>query len=466
MGADPHERSRKRPVGEEQPMPTRSYKHLDQRYFSLILDSVSQGIFTVNARGEITTFNHAARRITGHREGEVLGRECSSVFKTDLCDSICPLRQSIRGRTRIHGRRAVVQAKDGRPIPISISTYPLETRTGKLLGGVEVFEDLSSLLALERKLDDKYRFDDIISKNPEMERIFALLPLVAESDSTALILGESGTGKELVAKAIHNHSTRGKHPFVAISSAAMPEALLESELFGYKKGAFTDAKRDKPGRIAQADGGTLFLDEIADLARPLQVKLLRFLQERVYEPLGATESVRADVRVISATNRDLSEMVRQGEFREDLYFRLNIVEIELPPLRERSEDIPLLTQHFIQRFRTAGRRPIEGIEDDALALLARYPFPGNIRELENIIERAFVVCQRNLIDVRSLPDYVQQHRPEGRVGAEGGDVLKNTEAKLIVRTLKKHRGNRTRAAEELGIHRVTLFRKMKRYGVN
>ena len=446
-------------------MPTRSYKQLDQRYLSLILDSVSQGIFTVNARGEITTFNRAAQRITGHREREVLGKACSTVFRTDLCDSVCPMRQSIRGREKIHGRRAVVHAKDGHPVPISISTFPLETRAGKLLGGVEVFEDLSPLLALERKLDDRYRFDDIISKNPEMERIFALLPLVAESDTTVLILGESGTGKELVAKAVHNHSPRGEHPFIAISSAAMPETLLESELFGYKKGAFTDAKRDKPGRIAQADGGTLFLDEIADLARPLQVKLLRFLQERVYEPLGATESVRADVRVISATNRNLSEMVRQGEFREDLYFRLNVVEIELPPLRERPEDIPLLTQHFIRRFRTAGRRPIEGIEDDALALLAHYPFPGNIRELENIIERAFVICQKSLIDARSLPDYVQQHRPEGRRGGGTGDVLKNTEAKLISRTLKKHGGNRTRAAEELGIHRVTLFRKMKRYGM-
>ena len=299
-----------------------------------------------------------------------------------------------------------------------------------------------------------------------MERIFALLPLVAESDSTVLVSGESGTGKELVAKAIHNHSPRGKRPFVAISCAAMPGTLLESELFGYKKGAFTDAKRDKPGRIAQANGGTLLLDEIADLARPLQVKLLRFLQERVYEPLGATGSVRADVRVISATNRDLSEMVRQGEFREDLYFRLNVVEIELPPLRERSEDIPPLVQHFVRRFRTAGRRRIEGIEDDALALLVHYPFPGNVRELENVIERAFVVCQRSLIDVRSLPDYVQQHRPVGRPGGETGALLKNTEARLITRTLKKHRGNRTRAAEELGIHRVTLFRKMKKYGLS
>jgi PAS domain S-box-containing protein len=447
-------------------MPTSLNKRLDPRYFSLILDSVPQGIFTVNARGEITTFNRAAQRITGYREREVLGKACSSVFKTDLCDTICPLRQSISVRESTHGRRAIVRAKDGHGISISISTYPLETRTGKLLGGVEVFEDLSSLLALERKLDDKYRFDDIVSKNAEMDRIFALLPLVAESDSTVLISGESGTGKELAAKAIHNHSPRGKRPFVPISCAAMPDTLLESELFGYKKGAFTDAKRDKPGRIAQADRGTIFLDEIADLAKPLQVKLLRFLQERVYEPLGATAAVQADVRVISATNRDLSEMIQQGEFREDLYFRLNVVEIKLPPLRERSEDIPLLVEHFIRRFRTAKRRHIEGIEDDALALLVHYPFPGNIRELENVIERAFVVCQRNLIDARSLPDYVQQHRSVSELGKGAGALLKNAEAKLIVRTLKKHRGNRTRAAEELGIHRVTLFRKLRKYGLS
>jgi PAS domain S-box-containing protein len=447
-------------------MPTSLQKRLDPRYFSLILDSVSQGIFTVNGRSEITTFNRAAQRITGYSEREVLGQTCSSVFKTDLCDTVCPLRQSITGRESSHGRRAIVSTKDGRRIPISISTYPLETRTGKLLGGVEVFEDLSPLLALERKLDEKYRFDDIVSKNAEMERIFALLPLVAESDSTVLISGESGTGKELAAKAIHNHSRRSKRPFVPISCAAMPDTLLESELFGYKKGAFTDAKRDKPGRIAQANRGTLFLDEIADLAKPLQVKLLRFLQERVYEPLGATAPVDADVRVISATNRNLSEMIRQGEFREDLYFRLNVVEIRLPPLRERSEDIPLLVEHFIRRFRTAKRRRIEGIEDDALALLVHYPFPGNIRELENVIERAFVVCQKNLIDVGSLPDQVRQIRARVELGRQAGALLKNAEAKLIVRTLEKHRGNRTRAAEELGIHRVTLFRKLRKYGLS
>jgi PAS domain S-box-containing protein len=446
-------------------MPTRSHNRLDPRYSSLILDSVSQGIFTVNARSEITTFNQAAQRITGYSESEVLGKVCSSVFQTDLCETVCPLRQSIRSRESMRGHRAMIRAKDGRPIPISIATYPLETRTGKLIGGVEVFEDLSSVEALQRKFDDKYRFEDIVSKNAEMDRIFQLLPVVAESDSTVMISGESGTGKELVAKAIHNHSPRAQRPFVAINCAAMPDTLLESELFGYKKGAFTDAKRDRPGRIAQAEGGTLFLDEIADLARPLQVKLLRFLQERVYEPLGTNEPVKANVRVMSATNRDPLEMVREGTFREDLYFRLNVVEIKLPPLRERSEDIPLLVHHFVDHFRAATGRRIEGIDEDAMAVLGRYPFPGNVRELENVIERAFVVCQRNLIDVGSLPDSVRQHRDRGLVSTRGGALLKSTEAKLIGRTLRKHRGNRTRAAEELGIHRVTLFRKMKKYGL-
>jgi PAS domain S-box-containing protein len=447
-------------------MTTRGHQRLDPRYSSLILDSVSQGIFTVNARTEITTFNRAAERITGYRESEVIGRKCSSVFQTNLCDTICPLRQSIHSKESIRGHRVIIRPKSGRPIPISIATYPLETRTGKLIGGVEVFEDLSPVEALQRRFHDKYRFEDIVSKNAEMERIFRLLPVVADSDSTVLILGESGTGTELVAKAIHNQSRRSGQPFVAVSCAAMPDTLLESELFGYKKGAFTDAKVDKPGRIAQADGGTLFLDEIADLARPLQVKLLRFLQDKVYEPLGATRSVQANVRVITATNRDLLEMVQRGDFREDLYFRLNVVEIKLPPLRERSEDIPLLVHHFVRRFRAATRRHIEGIDDEAMALLAQYPFPGNIRELENIIERAFVVCQRNLIDVHSLPDHVLHHRPESERAGDGGALLERTEAKLISRVLKKHRGNRTRAAEELGIHRVTLFRKMKQYGLN
>ena len=331
-------------------------KRLDSGYFPLILDCVSQGIFTVNARGNITTFNRAACDITGYSEDEVLGRPCREIFKSDLCDTVCPMRQSIDTREEVRNREVMIQTKQGRHIPISVTTTPMVTRTGKLMGGVEVFNDLSKLHNLRRQLDGKYRFADIVSKNVEMQRIFKLLPLVAESNSTILITGESGTGKELVAKAIHNSGPRKDQPFVAINCAAMPETLLESELFGYKKGAFTDARQDKPGRIAQAEGGTLFLDEVADLAKPLQVKILRFLQEHTYEPLGSNRSWKADVRIVTATNRDLQSLVREGDFREDLYFRLNVMEIRLPPLRRRSEDIPLLVQHFIRRYMSTSSR--------------------------------------------------------------------------------------------------------------
>ncbi len=442
-------------------------KRLDSGYFPLILDCVSQGIFTVNARGNITTFNRAACDITGYNEDEVLGRPCREIFKSDLCDTVCPMRQSIDTREEVRNREVMIQTKQGRHIPISVTTTPMVTRTGKLMGGVEVFNDLSKLHNLRRQLDGKYRFADIVSKNVEMQRIFKLLPLVAESNSTILITGESGTGKELVAKAIHNSGPRKDQPFVAINCAAMPETLLESELFGYKKGAFTDARQDKPGRIAQAEGGTLFLDEVADLAKPLQVKILRFLQEHTYEPLGSNRSWKADVRIVAATNRDLQSLVREGDFREDLYFRLNVMEIRLPPLRRRSEDIPLLVQHFIRRYMSTSSREISGITDEAQALLLRYPFPGNIRELENIIERAFILCTGTTIARENLPDYIRESQ-EDHPSAHGPalDKLAHAERDAIVQALEKHAGNRTRAAAELGIHRVTLVRKLKKYGIS
>ncbi len=440
---------------------------LDPRYVSLILDSVSQGIFTVDSKGRITTFNSAACEITGYSEEEVLGRPCREVFKSDLCDSICPMRQSIDSRKEVRGREIRIKSKDGRSIPISITTTPLQTKNGNLLGGVEVFRDLSQLNALRRKLDNKYQFEDIISKNPEMQRIFRLLPLVADSDSTILITGESGTGKELIAKAVHNAGGRANHPFIPVNCAALPETLLESELFGYKKGAFTDARQDKPGRIAMAEGGTLFLDEVADLSRTLQVKLLRFLQEHTYEPLGENKPISTDVRVVTATNRDLRVMVREGTFREDLYFRLNVMEIHLPPLRKRTEDIPLLVQHFIADYQTSSRKSIHGITEEALASLMRYPFPGNIRELENIVERAFILCTGPEITQDNLPDYIHEHQ-EDHPSASGPqlDKLKHAERDAIIEALKKHGGNRTHAARELGVHRVTLVRKLRKYGIS
>jgi transcriptional regulator with PAS, ATPase and Fis domain len=326
---------------------------------------------------------------------------------------------------------------------------------------VEVFRDLSHIDAIRRKLDGQSRFEDIISRNVHMHRIFSILPMVADSSSTILIIGASGTGKELLAKAVHQHGPRHLRPFVAVNCAAIPATLLESELFGYRRGAFTDAKRDQPGRVAQAEGGTLFLDEIGDLPAVLQVKLLRFLQEKSYEPLGASETVRADVRVIAATHRNLEAMVRDGSFRKDLYFRLNVLQIVLPCLAERADDIPLLARHFVERFREVTGKPIDGIAPEAMAALMRYDFPGNVRELENIVERAFILCSEGEIPLDALPPEVIGGGSD-RHPRQAAAPLDRLEQDAILAALARHHGNRTRAARELGIHRVTLLRKLAR----
>ncbi len=449
---------------------------LDGRYFPLLLDVIDQSIFTVDRDRIITFFNRAAEKTTGYSANEVVGRRCSEVFRTEICEAGCPLRATIQSGRRIMDRRVRISTKDGRPIPVSVTTAVLTTEDGETLGGVEVITDLSSLVHLQRQLDGRYCFEDILSRNAKMQKIFELLPLVANSDSTVLVLGPSGTGKELMAKAIHHQSGRRDRPFVAVNCAAMPENLMESELFGYVRGAFTDAKRDKPGRIARADGGTLFLDEVGDLPLAIQVKLLRFLQERTYEPLGATFSTRANVRVISATNQDLETMVAAGTFRQDLYVRLNVMQIPLPPLRERPEDIPLLAQHFIQRFRTMTGNKIEGIDQQALQALMNHDFPGNVRELENLVERAFILCQGPVITCKHLPPNILDEpceprdsgtaiaKPRGRKPKL--DPLHQAERGAIMDVLQRHQGNRSRAAAELGIHRTTLIRKIKRYGIS
>ena len=440
---------------------------VDTRYLPLILDVIEHGIFTVDSQTRITSFNHSAELITGFPAAEAIGMPCSEVFRTDLCGSICPLKQSIGDRLVIRNRRVRIRTRDERSIPILVSTAPLQTKTGRLLGGVEVFRDVSDVVDLRHRLDGRYRFDDIVSRTPEMERIFKLLPLVAESASTVLITGASGTGKELIARAIHNHGPRRDRPFVAMNCAAVPDGLVESELFGYKKGAFTDARRDKPGRIAQAEGGTLFLDEIGDLPLSIQVKLLRFLQDHRYEPLGGLSSVGADVRIITATNHDLGTLIRDGRFRDDLYYRLNIMQIDLPPLSRRREDIPLLVRHFIGRFRADTQKPIERLSQDALAALMHYPWPGNVRELENAVEHAFVLCQGAEIGIEHLPRHILSE-PEDLLPGTGRNTarLDSMEKEAILLALEHNAGNRTRAARELGIHRTTLTRKLKRLGLS
>jgi transcriptional regulator with PAS, ATPase and Fis domain len=296
-----------------------------------------------------------------------------------------------------------------------------------------------------------------------MQRIFAMLPAVAESDSTVVIEGESGTGKDLVARALHALSPRRDKPLVTVNCGALPDTLLESELFGYKAGAFTDARKDKPGRFALAEGGTLFLDEIGDVSPALQVRLLRVLEQKIYEPLGGTESVRADVRIVAASNKNLAELVKTGTFRQDLYYRINVVRIALPPLRARREDIPLLVEHFIARFNRLREREIAGVASETLGILLAHDYPGNIRELENIIEYAFILCTGGLISPEHLPEPLRP-APQAVVPT-GVTTLRELEARFIHETMRRHAWNRGAAANELGIHKTTLWRKIRQLGI-
>jgi len=299
-----------------------------------------------------------------------------------------------------------------------------------------------------------------------MINIFETMPIIAKSDSTVLIQGESGSGKELFARAFHSLSNRKKRPFVAVNCGALPDTLIESELFGYVKGAFTDAKKDKPGRFALAKGGSIFLDEVESLPLSTQVKLLRVLQEKEFEPLGATEPVKADVRVIAATKEDLTKLIKKEKFRDDLYYRLNVVKIELPSLIKRRDDIPLLINHFIEKFNKRMDKIIEDVSKDVLNILMEYDYPGNVRELENIIEHACVMCQDSKIRTAHLPPELSL-KSEKMVSEEKADrpPLEAFEKQLLKDTLEKHNSNKILAAEELGLHRSTLWRKMKKYGL-
>jgi transcriptional regulator with PAS, ATPase and Fis domain len=354
---------------------------------------------------------------------------------------------------------------DGKQIPISISTAVLRDETERITGGVETFRDLSVLEALQKEIKRAYTFEDIVSKNHRILKIFDILPNIAASESTVLIQGASGSGKELFARAIHNMSLRKDGPFVAVNCGALPDTLLESELFGYVKGAFTDAKKDKPGRFALAKGGTIFLDEVESLPPAMQVKLLRVLQEREFEPLGATAPVKADVRVIAATKDNLSALVEKGAFRDDLYFRLNVVKLQLPALVERRDDIPLLIDHFIDKFNRKMGRYILRVSDEVLGVLLQYDFPGNVRELENMIEHAFVMCREEEIQLQHLPPEFSQLKLAAHEPVSTPLPLQDAERQTILEALEKHNWNKVETAKALGLHRTTLWRKMKQYNL-
>jgi len=430
-----------------------------------ILDSIADGVFTVDPSGIITSFNRSAEEITGYTREEAIGRRCSEVFKANICKQQCALQRSVESGRRLVNVPVEITRRDGERLPISVSTAVLRDRKGRHVGGVETFRDLSDLEELRRQIDDRAEVADIVGNSPRLREVLEILPEVAVTDATVLIRGPSGTGKGLLASALHNMSGRKDGPLVKVNCAALPETLLESELFGYVRGAFTDARKDKPGRIALAEGGTLFLDEIGDVTPAVQVKLLRVVQDREYEPLGSTRTERADVRVVAATNRDLDRMLREGTFREDLFYRLNVVDLELPSLAQRREDIPRLVDRFLRQFNAKMGKSVATISDEAMALLLAHDYPGNVRELENAIEHALVLCREHTIEARHLPAALRHARDRGHDVRPNGLPLQSAEARTIQETLERCDGNRSEAARELGLHRTTLWRKMRRYGL-
>lgn len=429
----------------------------------IILNSIADGVFTVDLDWRVTSFNRAAEEITGIPAAEALGRPCCEVFRANVCDSACVLRHTLEsGRPVVNQPIAILRA-DGREIPISVSTALLRNEAGEIIGGAETFRDLSLVEELRKEIQRRYRLGDIISKSPRMQEIFTLLPEVARSDSTVLIEGESGTGKELAARALHTLSPRAQGPFVAVNCGALPDTLLESELFGHTAGAFTDARRDRLGRFALAEKGTLFLDEIGDISPALQVRLLRVLEEKAFMPLGSSRSLKADVRIITATHKDLALLVEEGAFRKDLYYRINVVKLKLPRLAERKEDIPLLAEHFIARFNKLRNKKILGLSYDTLAIFMNHDWPGNIRELENAIEHAFILCSSGLIQPPHLPEHL---RPDFRSGpAFTGLTLEEIEKRALWEALERNGWRRLATARELGIDKNTLRRKIKRFGL-
>jgi PAS domain S-box-containing protein len=442
----------------------KSEKDLTPNEMTMILNSIADGVFTVDENFIVTSFNRAAHKITGVPIKEAIGRPCCEVFRAEICEADCALKRTILTGKPVVNHAVFIVRADGNRVPISISTAVLKDERGSIAGGVETFRDLSVVEALRKEVEKSFTFEDIVSRNQEMKDIFAILPDVAMSDSTILIEGESGTGKELMAKAIHNLSGRRNGPLIIVNCGAIPDTLLESELFGYKAGAFTDARRDKPGRFAQAKGGTLFLDEIGDVSPALQVRLLRVLQDMSFQPLGGTETMTANVRVLAATNKHIKSMVAEGTFREDLYYRIQIFKLTIPPLRDRKEDIPLLAQHFTDRLNRLKGKDIAGLSQEALAAFMNYDWPGNIRELQNAIEHAFILCHGGFMQLRHLP----AHFRDPGVSPAGfpiGVTLEEIEAYVIKDALTRNRGNKSATARELGIDKSTMWRKAKRFGI-
>ncbi len=455
--------------------------HDINRHLESIVNTMNDGLIVIAPDGAIVMVNQAFEDLTGYRGEEVIGKPCT-LLACDACELVL---ESRRGKSwwcalfdpSHHGMkrcRCNYQRKDGTRIPVLKNASVLRDEQGVPLGAVETLTDISELdrldqevAQLSRQLDSVDGFCGIIGTSPAMQRVFELIRKAAVSDAPVIIYGESGTGKEMVARAIHQLGQRREGPFIQLNCAALNEALLESELFGHTKGAFTGAYRHRIGRFEAAHGGDIFLDEIGDVPLSTQVKLLRVLETKQLERVGDHTPIAVDVRVITATHKDLEEMIARKFFREDLFFRINVIPIHLPPLRRRREDIPALVNTFVQRFRQKTGKDISGLSRQAMDRFMSYPWPGNVRELKGALEYAFVIAESGLLSPECLPPQIaaQGDRPPERPRPGRQAVTSLSQRETLVQALRRAGGNKSRAARILGVNRVTVYNRMKKYGI-
>ncbi len=435
-----------------------------RRQLDTIVNSVADGIFTVDEEMNIWTYNRAAEELTGVPYSEAVGRPCHEIFHSSVCKNNCPVREAMETGKPVVNREIQIIDTEGNCKPVSVSASIMTDDEGRITGAVESMRDLSLVYTLKEEIQKKYSFENMVSRNSGMHRLFEIVTDVAKSEATVFINGESGTGKELFARAIHELSPRREGPLVIVNCGALPENLLEAEIFGVRKGAYTGAHEDHAGRLELAEGGTFFLDEIGDLPMPLQVKMLRVLENREYQPVGGQTLMKADVRFITATHRNLEQMVAEGSFRQDLFFRINIVSLDIPPLRERREDIPLLIDMALQRFNALYNKRIKSVSADLMRMILSYDFPGNVRELLNLMEQAVILCKGDQVALEHIPDNFLHRTVNEPASEKRSNKAPNNG--LLADVLNRHRGNRVGAAEELGVSRTTLWRWIKQAGLD
>ncbi len=433
-----------------------------------IFNSNIEGTFTIDNNWNVTSFNTSAEKITGYKKSETIGKKCWEIFNSSICRNGCHMEQTLQKGKAMIGNELEIMHKAGKKVPIRVNSNILINNKYEKIGAVETFLDISEIKNLSAHLSEFFKYENIVGRNKEIKQIISVLESVSQTDSSVFITGESGTGKELAARAIHLNSSRKTGPFIAVNCSAFVESLIESELFGHEKGAFTGAIKTKLGKFELAQRGTLFLDEIGDLSTAVQTKLLRVLETHEFERVGGNKIIKLDARIIAATNKNLSDEIIAGRFREDLFYRINVINIHLPPLRERMDDLLLIVNHFIELFNKKFNKKVRQFTSNAYDILMEYNWPGNIRELENVIEHCFVLCSGEIIQVECLPKRLREQKKETDIpiNTYSKNGFRDVERDLIISVLEKNNHNRTKAASELNINPSTLWRKMKKLGID